>query len=167
MFRSTFILALFPLVACDGSAQRRSTPEAADNGSSTIISGMVGAKKFEASGPGRCRHTPEASIYSVPAALWMVEYSNSDNSRLKQLNLTLWRPKDGSADQISLSLETGSTSHRINTGGRGDQIGDGKVTLTPSGAGGRFEIKGNDATGTRLDVAITCPAFAGIEAEGG
>ena len=97
----------------------------------------------------------------------MVEYSNPDDARGKRLNLTLWRPTDGSAEQFSLALETGSSSHRIQRGGRGEQIGSGAVKLSHSGPGGRFEIKGKDGTGTALELANDCPTFAGIEAEGG
>jgi hypothetical protein len=131
------------------------------------ISGRAADKTFNANGGGRCRHAPEASIYDVPAALWLVEYSNPDDGQLKQLNLTLWGPKNGSPDQISLSVETGSASHRVTIGGPGKQAGSGRVTLSPSGEGGRFEFNGKDAAGTRLEVAISCPAFAGVEAEGG
>ncbi len=168
MLRSVFILGLSMIAgACDGAAQRRPNPEASDNGKSVNISGRVADKTLNAIGGGRCRHAPEASIYDVPAALWLVDYSNPNDAQLKQLNLTLWRPKNGSPDQISLSVETGSTSHRVNIGGRGEQAGSGRVTLSPSGEGGRFEFKGKDAAGTRLEVAISCPAFAGVEAEGG
>lgn len=168
MLRSVFILGLSMIAgAGDGTAQRRPNPEASDNGKSVNIAGRVADKTFDANGVGRCRHAPEASIYDVPAALWLVEYSNPDDAQLKQLNLTLWRPKNGGPDQISLSFETGSASHLVNTGGRGKQAGSGRVTLSPSGAGGRFEFKGKDAAGTRLEVVISCPAFAGVEAEGG
>lgn len=153
--------------ACDGAAQRRPNPDASDNGKSVNISGRVADKTFKANGIGRCRYAPEASIYDVPAALWLVEYSNPDDGQLKQLNLTLWRPKNGSPDQISLAVETGSASHRVNIGGRGEQAGSGRVTLSPSGGGGRFEFSGKDAAGTRVEVGISCPAFAGVEAEGG
>jgi len=167
MLRSAFILGLSMIAgASDGAAQRRANPEASDN-KSINISGRVADKTFNANGGGSCKHAPEASIYDVPAALWLVDYSRPDDVQLKQLNLTLWRPKNGSPDQVSLSVETGSASHSVNIGGRGKQAGSGRVTLSPSGEGGRFEFKGKDAAGTRLEVAISCPAFAGVEAEGG
>ena len=168
MLRSAFILGLSMIAgACDGAAQRRPNPEGSDNGNSVNISGRVADKSFNATGVGVCKHAPEASIYDVPAALWLVEYSNPNDAGLKQLNLTLWRPKNGSSDQISLAVETGSATHRVNTGGRGKQAGSGRVTFSPSGAGGRFEFKGKDEAGTSLEVAIGCPAFAAVEAEGG
>jgi hypothetical protein len=168
VLRSALILGLSMILgACDSAAQRRPNPDARDNGKSVTISGRVGGKTLNASGVGRCKHAPEASIYDVPAALWMVEYSTPDNGQLKQLNLTLWRPKNGGPDQISLAAETGSGSHRVNIGGRQKQEGSGTVKLSPSGAGGRFEFKGKDAAGTSLEVEISCPEFAGVEAEGG
>jgi hypothetical protein len=168
VLRSAFILGFSMVVgACDGAAQRRPSPDARDDGKSVSISGLVGGKTVDVSGVGRCRHAPDASIYDLPAALWLVEYSKPDNAQLKQLNLTLWRPKNGKPDQISLSVETGSASHRVDIGGRGEQAGSGTVTLSPSGAGGRFEFKGKDAAGTKLEVAINCPEFGEVEAEGG
>jgi hypothetical protein len=169
VLRSALIMGLWMIAggAGEGAAQRRPNPEASGNGKSVNISGQVGNKAFDAKGVGRCRHASEASIYDVPAALWLVEYSNPGDAQLKQLNLTLWRPKDGSPNQISLSVQTGSASHHVNIGGRGTQAGSGTVTLSPSGAGGRFEFTGKDSAGTRLEVAISCPAFAGVEAEGG
>lgn len=167
MLRSVFMLGLSIIAgACDGAAQRRPASEGT-SGESVKISGRVANKTLDASGVGRCKHAPDASIYAVPAALWLVEYSSPEAGQLKQLNLTLWRPKDGSPDQISLSLETGSTSHRVNIGGPGQQVGSGSVKFSPSGGGGRFEFKGKDAGGTALEVGISCPAFAGVEAEGG
>lgn len=169
MSRSAILLALFPLAAaaCDGPAQRKPEPDSARQSSSAASSGGSDNIKFQISGSPSCKHAPIASIYGVPAALWMVEYSNPDDPRVKRLNLTLWRPNDGSAEQFSLALETGSGSHRIQRGGRGEQIGSGTVTLSQSGPGGRFEIKGKDGTGTAVELAIDCPTFGGIEAEGG
>ncbi len=157
MLRSVFIPS-FLLLAVTAS-------DAASQGVS--ISAKIGGKGYEASGSGSCKHEPQASIYSVPAALWRVEYSGTDDSKLKQADMTLWRPKAGGADQFSIALETKSSSHRIAVSGRGDQVGSGKLSLLPAGSGGRFEIKGKDADGTPLDIVITCPAFAGIVAEGG
>jgi len=134
---------------------------------SVTIEAKVAGKKYKASGSGECRHEPDASIRDVSASLWMVQYSNAKDGSLKQLNLTLWRPKDGTPDQLSLSLETGSGSHRIQTGGNGANSGEGTVTILPSGPGGRLEISGKEGDGKRVQITIDCSAFSGIEAEGG
>jgi hypothetical protein len=163
-------LALLAGLSTSAAAQRRK-PETQAGGpgeqTSVAIEAKVGGKKYKASGSGECKHAPDASIRGVSASLWMVQYTNAKDGSLKQLNLTLWRPKDGSPDQLSLSLETGSGSHRIQTGGDGANSGEGSVTILPSGPGGRLEISGKEAGGKRVQIAIDCSAFAGVEAEGG
>ena len=131
------------------------------------ISGKVGAKSYESAGQGSCRHTPAAAIYGVPAALWMVALTGSEDAPVKSMNLTLWKPKNGSPQQFSLSLDAGSSTHRIDVGGRGEQVGSGKATVAATGAGGRIEISGKDASGKAIELVVHCPAFAGVEAEGG
>jgi hypothetical protein len=157
------LLPSFLLVATATSAAAQRSSTAA----TVSISAKIGGKSYQASGSGSCRHTPTASIYDVPAALWMVEHSGSGQGALQQLNLTVWRPKNGSPEQLSLALSTRSSSHRIAVGGRGEQIGSGKVSLSSKGTGGSFEITGKDASGTPLEVRIECPVFTGVEAEGG
>jgi hypothetical protein len=131
------------------------------------IAAKIGKKSYQASGNGSCSHAPDASIRGVSASRWTVQYTNQREGGLKQLSLTLWRPKDGGSDQLSLTLETGSGSHRIQSGQEGENAGEGSVTILPSGPGGRLEITGKDADGKALQVTIDCPAFAGVEAEGG
>jgi hypothetical protein len=171
MLRSAFIalLALLPAMSSGAFAQRRDRPEqAAAPGDITVsITAKVGGKSYQASGPGTCQHAPEASIRGISASLWVVQFSGSGQGGLKQLNLTLWRPKDGDSDQLSLALETKSGSYRIETGGPGESAGEGTVTILPSGPGGRLEISGKAAGGKPLQITIDCPAFAGVEAEGG
>jgi hypothetical protein len=96
----------------------------------------------------------------------VVEYAGKKGT-VKQLNLTLWRPKDGGPDQLSLSVEAGSGSHRIETGSKEGNSGEGSVTILPSGPGGRMEISGKEAGGKPVQITIDCPAFSGSEAEGG
>jgi hypothetical protein len=148
------------------NAQRQAGPDQPEQISVTIEA-KVGGKKYQGSGNGACKHAPDASIRGVSASLWMVQYTAAKDGSLKQLNLTLWRPKDGGPDQLSLSLDTGSGSHRIETGAEGESAGSGSVTVLPSGPGGRLEIAGKEAGGKKIQVTIDCSAFAGVEAEGG
>lgn len=148
------------------AAQRRSRPDQAAQISVTIEA-KIGGKKYQGSGQGECKHAPDASIRGVSASLWMVQYASTKDGGLKQLNLTLWRPKDGGPDQLSLSIETGSGSHRIETGTEGESAGTGSVTVLPSGPGGRLEIAGKEAGGKSIQVTIECSAFADVDAEGG
>ena len=152
---------LLMVAGSDGQAQGSASPGTVN------ISATVGGKFYSSAGPGSCRYAPIASIYNVPAALWMVEYAGGDKGSIESLRLTLWRPKDGSPEQLSLALEAGSSSHRIDVGGRGDQVGSGKAALTSIGAGGRFEVTGKDESNKPLKVVVTCSAFGGVEAEGG
>jgi hypothetical protein len=154
------VLLVFAGSATDAAAQRT-------GGTALAVSAKVGGKSFETTGPGSCRHSPSASIYDVPAALWMIELAGDEDRPVKQVNLTLWRPKNGSPDQVSLALETRSSSHRLSVGGKAEPVGSGTVKLSPAAGGGRFELKGKDSKGTSIELSITCPVFAGVEAEGG
>ncbi|HEX7336927.1 MAG TPA: hypothetical protein VF252_06940 [Gemmatimonadales bacterium] len=165
-FALPLALALLLSAPVDGMAQRRSDASTAP-GNPVTLSGSIGGKAYRTSGPGTCKHAPDASIYDLPAALWMIEFANPRGPEIRQLNLTLWKPKDGSPYQVSLALETGSASHHISFGGKREPVGSATVKLTPSGSGGRFELKGRDAEGAKVELSISCPAFAGVEAEGG
>lgn len=171
MLRSPFIavLGLLPVVSSAAFAQRQDRPEQASPAAGDItvsIAAKVGGKSYQASGRGTCQHAQDASIRGASASVWMVQYTSSGQGGLKQLNLTLWRLKDGDSDQLSLLLETGSGSHRIETGGQGENAGEGTVTILPSGPGGRLEVSGRDAGGKPLQIAIDCSAFADVVAEG-
>jgi hypothetical protein len=158
------IVALLSGSVQDVFAQRLQSKAPAESAAITVVA-RIGGKDYQGSGTGSCRHEPEASISGVSAALWTVQYEGQTGA-LKQLSLTLWRPKDGSPDQLSLSLEAGSSSHRIETGKKERNRGEGSVTILPSGPGGRMEISGKEAGGKRVQITIDCPAFTGIEAEG-
>jgi hypothetical protein len=171
MLRSTFIVAfgLLTAVSSGAYAQRRARPEQATPPTEDItvsITAKAGGRDYEASGRGTCQHAPDASIHGVSASLWTVQFAGSGQGGLKQFSLTLWRPKDGGSDQLSFSLEAGSGSHRIETGGHGETAGEGTVTILPSGPGGRLEVSGKEANGKAIQVTIDCSAFAGVPAEG-
>jgi hypothetical protein len=171
MTRTTLLvaLALLPLVATKAVAQRKALTETrgAQPAAALTITGKVGGKNLQASGSGSCRHAPDAAIHGVSASLWMVQYGGSGDGAVKQLNLTLWRPKDGGPDQLSVSMETKSGDHRIETGTEGKHKGEGTVTILPSGPGGRLELKGKDGSGKPIQISVDCPTFADVEAEGG
>jgi hypothetical protein len=170
MFRVVWLASLvgLPILSSVASAQRRTHPDepAPQAGAITVtIAAKVGGKDYQASGPGSCQHAPDASIRGASASLWTVQYSGAGKGELKQLNLTLWRLKDTDSDQLSLSLETGSKSHRIETG-EGESVGEGTVTILPSGPGGRLEVSGRDGKGKKIQVTIDCSAFGDVAAEG-
>ena len=166
----TATLLLLSLVAREGAAQRRvagQQPSSDPPASQIRINARLGAKSYSSTLPGSCKHEPEASIYDVPAALWTVEASGAEGSSIKQLNFTLWRPKNGSADQISLSVDARSKPTRIDINPRNKPVGSGKVRLTPGDSGGKIELTGKDAKGTPVNLTISCPAFEAVEAAGG
>ena len=156
-------LVLGSAYARDAAAQRL-TPDVPARSAAISVDAHVAGKSYHGSGGGACGHAEKASIHDVSASLWTVEYSGHSGP-LKQLSLTLWRPKDGSPDQLSLSLETSSGLHRILTGGIGNS-GEASVTILPSGPGGRLETKGKERGGKPLQITIECPLFGDVEAAG-
>src|SRR3954452_15682282 len=118
MTRSTLsaMLLLISVVARDAVAQRRAAgqqPSSDPPVSQIHVIARLGSKTYSSNLPGSCKHEPAASIYDVPAALWTVEAGGAAGSSVKQLNLTLWRPKNGTADQISLSPDPGLNPNRV------------------------------------------------------
>jgi hypothetical protein len=160
----SFSITLFCVVAVGAN---RVDAQSSQNPGSVKISAKVGSKSYESAAQGSCRHTPTAAIYGVPAALWMVGVTGSEDAAVKNMNLTLWKPKNGSPQQFSLNLTTGSSSHRMDVGGRGEQVGSGKASVVSAGTGGRIEISGKDESGKTIEVVVHCPSFAGVEAAGG
>jgi hypothetical protein len=127
---------------------------------------QAGAKKYEFSGQGECKAAQQASIYGINAAL----YSVSHNAGGRRLNLTLWQPKSGSAEMMTLQVSDGSTRYEVDTvkgGAKRETKGSGKATLQKSGAGGVFTIAAVAATGEKIGGTIKCGRFGGIQAEGG
>ena len=173
MHRSGFAALLGFLVAVSppAYAQRLAPPERSTSPEDITVSitAKAGGKSYEASGGGTCQHAPDASIRGASASLWLVQFAGSGKGKggVKQLNLTLWRLKDGDSDQLSFALETKSGSYRIETGGPGESAGEGTVTILPSGPGGRLEVSGKEANGKPIQVTIDCSAFADVASEGG
>ena len=165
MIRATLIctLGLAAGTARDAQAQNQTlAPEnqKPETESALSLSGMVGGKPIQVSGAGTCRHAADASIEGRSVSLWTVEYRGSDEGTVKQLDLTLRRPKDGGPDQLSFKLKGKAGDHRIETGPQGKPKGQGTVTILPSGPGGRLELSGKDAKGKPIQISIDCPAFS-------
>jgi hypothetical protein len=160
----TAVIVLVMSLPTAASAQRREATQAGQ--APVVIEAKIGGKSYQARGSGECKHEPNASIRGTSAALWMVQYAGQ-SGKLKNLHLTLWRPKDGGQDQLSIALDAGSATHRIQTGGSEENVGSGTVTILPSGPGGRLEISGKEAEGKSVKITIDCTEFAGVQAEGG
>jgi hypothetical protein len=127
---------------------------------------QVGAKKYEFIGQGECKEAPQASIYGIHAALYSVSHSAGG----RRLYLTLWQPKNGSAEMMTLQVSDGSSRYDVDTvkGGAKREIkGSGKATLQKSGAGGVFTLAAIAGSGEKIAGTIKCGRFGGIQAEGG
>ena len=114
----------------------------------------VGNQTYDSKTPGKCTHAPIASIYQVMSQMWSVQQSSDGRS----LSLTMWRPKDGSADMVNLSVDIGNASSQVGTvRGAGAQAqGTAKVTFEKTGAGGTFTLDARAKDGT----AMTGPSSA-------
>jgi hypothetical protein len=171
MLRGSRVLICGCALAVVGSAwastsaawQRTASGPAGELQTPVQVSLSVGGKRFDSSAPGTCTHAPVASIYQVMAELWTVRQSAEPGS----LNLSLWRPKDGSADMVSLSITSGRSSTNVSTVRGGTVTGSGKVTLVAAGKGGVFTVDAKTAEGAAVTGTIKCEAFAPHVAEGG
>jgi hypothetical protein len=127
------------------------------------VSLTVGDQRYESTAPGKCTHAPVASIYQVMSELWTAQQSQDGRS----VNLSLWRPKNGSGDMVTLSVNAGKSAKNVSTVRGAAIAGSGKVTLAQSGKGGVFTIEAKAADGTAITGTIKCDAFAPHVAEGG
>ena len=164
MIRATLIctLGLAAGTARDALAQNQTlAPQNQKPGAEAglSLSGMVGGKPLQVSGAGTYHHAADALIEGTSASLWTVKYRGSDEGTVKELDLTLWRPKDGGPDQLTFKLKGKSGDHRIETKSGKKPKGQGTVTILPSGPGGRLELSGKDAKGKPIQISIDCPAF--------
>jgi hypothetical protein len=144
--------------------QIRRAPNAPEkSGTSMQVSLMAGGQRYESSAPGQCTHAPVASIYGVASELWTAQ--QSDNG--KSVNFSLWQPKDGSRPMVSMTVTSGTTSHRVSTIRGAAIAGNAKASLEPSGKGGTFTVYAKSAEGADVTGRIKCAAFAPHIAEGG
>jgi hypothetical protein len=156
-------MALAGLVS-DTAAQRRVTGQGQTTQQAVNVSLKVGGQTYQSNGPGRCTHAPTASIYQTVAELWSVQQSVEGRS----LTMSLWKPKDGSAGMITLSVSSGGTSHQVNTVRGGESpSGSGQVTLQKTGSGGTFTVDAKSDGGAAITGTIQCETFAPHVAEGG
>jgi len=145
-------------------AALKATPARAQAEVPVKVTINIGGRTETLRGTGQCGHEPRASIYGADAALWMAEYSEAGH----EVSLTYWRlVGDTGGQQFSLSVQSGSRDHRINTVKGGTMEGSGRSTFQPTALGGRFEINGKDQTGAALSISIECARFGSISAVGG
>jgi hypothetical protein len=123
----------------------------------------IGAAAYNSSAAGSCTHAAKASIYNVLSEMWTVRQEEEGRS----LQLTLWKPSDGSAEMFSLSVSGPKASHQVSTVRGGAIVGSGTVTLKPLDKGGAFSINAKTKSGETIAGTIQCPLFTPAMAEGG
>jgi hypothetical protein len=147
-------------------AQRRPPGERPETTVPVVIEMQVGGGSYTMTGQGTCTHAARASIYDVPAEQWSVRHREGSRS----LALTVWRPKGGGGDMLTLAITDGSTSHRVDTvkGGRAPSVsGTGTVTLTPAEKGGTFKMDATTSSGAKISGTVRCEAFTAPIVAGG
>lgn len=130
------------------------------------ITAVVDGRTYSVAGTGECTHTEQASIYDLRAAQWRASYSGTGGD-LRHLNLTVWQPTGGGADQANLSLRIRDQDYRIATVKGGNIVGSGTASAVRSGAGGTFTVEGEDADGTPVQVTAECARLDVPVAQGG
>lgn len=147
-------------------AQRRPPGARVETKVPVAIELQVAGGAYAVTGQGTCHHATRASIYDVPAEQWSVQHHEGSRS----LALTLWRPKAGGSDMLSLAVTDGTTSHRVNTvkGSNATSVsGTGTVTFTPAEKGGTFKVDATTTSGTKITGTVRCEAFTAPVAAGG
>jgi hypothetical protein len=139
---------------------RRQTP-----GPQTVavtVALKVGNESYSSTAQGACTHAPKASIYNVVAQKWTVIQEADGRS----VQLTLWRPANGTDDMLSLSVG-GRQNLLVSTVRGGEIAGSGTVKLQPSEKGGAFTVNAKAKSGETIAGTIQCAAFTPAIAEGG
>src|SRR5688572_28220649 len=147
IFRSGCVIGAIALCGfiADVDAQRR-PPGQTQPTQSIQVALKVGGATYQSSEAGKCTHAPVASIFKIVAEMWSVQQNAGERS----LALTLWKPKDGSGDMVTLSVTSDKLSNQVNTVRGEPTTGSGKVTLERSGNGGTFTIDAKTGTGTAI-----------------
>ena len=153
----TFMVAS---VLASAEQARRPAPGAASVPMEVAL--KVGAVGYDAKGQGSCTHARQAAIYGVLSEMWTVRHEADGRS----VQLTLWKPKDGSAQMFSLSIN-GKPDATVSTVRGGEVSGSGSIRLEPSGKGGVFAVDAKEKSGGSITGTIKCEAFTAAVAEGG
>jgi hypothetical protein len=160
-----FLAAIASSLALPIHAQVRRAP--AQPGTTPVeIALQVGARKYEASGPGECKAAPQAAIYGVRAAM----YSATFNAEGRSVRLTLWRPADGAANMMQLEVADGPRRESVDTvkgGTKKETRGSGTATFQAAGEGGAFSVDAVSAGGVKIRGSIRCGRLGAVRAEGG
>ena len=122
----------------------------------------AGGEAVNSTAAGSCTHAADASIYNVMSEMWTVRQEEGGRG----VQVTLWRPKNGSGDMFTLSV-SGKKDLQVSTVKGGTPSGSGSVKLDRAAKGGTFAIDAKTATGEAITGTIQCTAFTPAIAEGG
>lgn len=126
------------------------------------VSLKVGRGLYTAKAAGECIHAPRASIYNIASQQWVARHEDDG----RDVQLTLWKPADGSAEMFSLWVN-GTSNVTVSTVRGGQLSGSGTLKLQPSGKGGTFTIDARGKAGEPIVGTFKCEAFTAAIAEGG
>ncbi len=122
----------------------------------------VGGRAYPAAGPGECKTSSESTIYEVPATQWQGTFHGSENASLQSVNVTVWQPKAGGPDQVTLWLTADGKDHRISTVAGGEISGKATASVRRQGSGGTLLVDGATADGTPVRLEFICEEFSEI-----
>jgi hypothetical protein len=126
------------------------------------IVAKVGKRAIPVHGPGQCNTSSESTIYDVPATQWHGTFDGPDRSDLEHVNVTVWQPKAGGPDQVTLYLTLAGTTHRISTVKGGESLGRATASARRQGTGGTLLVDGATADGTAIHLEFICDEFSEI-----
>ncbi len=124
----------------------------------------VAGVAYTAKGPGECVHSTDASLFSVPGAMWGAR----TRDRERHVNFALWRLTKG-GDMLTISVTVAGKTHRVNTvqvGPPENRHGSGKATFEKRGTGGVFTLDLVADTGAKVTGQLSCSAFVAPEGNG-
>jgi hypothetical protein len=122
----------------------------------------VGGHVIPAEGSGECYTSSESTIYDVPATQWHATFNGPKTSDLQNVNVTVWRPKAGGPDQVTLFLTMDNKTHRIATVAGAELIGRATASARVEGDGGTLLVEGSTSAGTPVRLELSCSAFSEI-----
>jgi hypothetical protein len=115
----------------------------------------VGADKYQFTGPAVCEHLAVGSIYDTPAERWTV----TQDAAGQNLTMTVWRPRAGGENMLTLNISTAGKRYDVNTVRGGTASGSGSAKFAAAGKGGTFTIDATSNSGTKIVGTIRCEAF--------
>ena len=163
--RSISVLFVTAAVMCSvmASAQRR-LPGSQEKKVGVAIDLKVNGTPYMFKGEASCDHLAKGSIYDIVGQRWSVRHD--DNGR--NINLSLWRPANGTGDMLQLNVYLGGKRYDVSTikSPQGPS-GAGSVKLAPEGTGGTFTVDATTASAAKITGTIKCDAFPASEAVAG